>query len=88
MNAVKGKKNKNLQSGQLILEGILLMMIFLGVAMLVKNQFSEKNLIGALAAGPWASISKMMSDGTWDRTKTEGESHPLTQTISREGDTN
>lgn len=81
------KKIKNSESGQFILEGVLLMILFVGVAMAIKNQFSEKNLIGALAAGPWASVSKMMSDGTWDKTKSEGESHPLTQNISRVGDT-
>ena len=88
MKIEKKQKLKTSQSGQLILEAVLLMVIFVGVVMAIKNQFSEKNLIGALAAGPWASISKMMSDGTWDKTKSEGESHPLTQTISREGDTN
>jgi len=76
------------QAGQLVLEGVLIMIIFLGVAVAIKNKFNDNGYIGSLTAGPWASISKMMSDGTWDKTKSEGESHPLTQTLSREGDTN
>ena len=88
MSEAKEKKNKNSQSGQFILEGILLMVLFTGIALMIKNQFTEKTIIGALVAGPWASVQQMMSNGTWDKSKTEGESHPLIQTISREGDTN
>ena len=87
------KKTKNnadnhaSEKGQLVLEAILLMVLFLGVAVAVKNKFSEDNIIGSLAAGPWASVSSMMSNGSWDKSKDEGEVHPLTTVISREGDT-
>lgn len=84
----KKEFEKDRQAGQLILEAVLLMVIFLGVIMAIQKEFSDKNLIGALASGPWSSISHMMSTGSWDKSKSEGEIHPLTQTISREGDTN
>jgi len=80
------KKSFKSQSGQMILEAILLMTLFLGIATLIKREVGDKNIIGAMVAGPWNQVSGMMSNGVW-KSETQGRSlHPQGNIVSREGD--
>ena len=75
------------QRGQFIIEYILIAVLVVSVYTLIKKQVGDKNLIAELFSGPWASIAKMMEDGTWDTTRGEDEIHPLATNQTREGDT-
>ncbi len=74
------------QGGQFMLEGILLMTMFFGMAMLVKKQFKEKHIISMLVAEPWSQISGMMSNGVWKKEAAGRSMHPQGHVMSREGD--
>jgi len=82
------QKKKNLleQSGQLIIEAILLMTLFFGIAVMIQKQFKDQSIISAMVAGPWAQVSGMISNGVW-KPETEGRPmHPQGNNFTREGD--
>lgn len=83
---VAKRKNRLRQSGQFMLEGILLMVMFLGMAVLVKKQFKEKHILAMLVAQPWGQISGMMSNGVWKEESAGHSMHPQGRVMSREGD--
>lgn len=81
-DSVKFKKQK----GQFMLEGILLMVLFLGVATVIKDRMTDTNVLGSLVAGPWERVSGMMTNGVW-RTEAAGvDLHPQGNVMSRVGD--
>ena len=82
---VKNKRFKS-QSGQLIIEAILLMVLFAGIATVIRQKFDDRNIVGALVAGPWAQIAGMMSNGVWRREADGYSLHPQGSVVSREGD--
>jgi hypothetical protein len=80
------KKSLTRQSGQLIIEAVLIMTLFFGIAVLIKKQFADKNIVGAMVAKPWGKIAGMMSNGVW-KTEAQGrDMHPQGNIFSREGD--
>ena len=78
--------HKKSQNGQLIIEAMLLMLLFVGVATLIQRQMREKNIISAMVAGPWEQISGMMSNGVWKPESKGRELHPQGNIVTREGD--
>ena len=82
----KQKANRAGQSGQLIIEAILIMVLVLGITILLQNQFRDRRIIGSLVAGPWGAVAGMISNGAW-KSEAEGRVlHPQGNIISREGD--
>ena len=75
------------QRGQFILEYILIGLLVVSIYTLIKKQVGDKNLIADLFSGPWASVAKMMEDGTWRVSQSEDQVHPLAKNQSRWGDT-
>jgi len=75
------------QSGQMILEAILLMTLFLSIAILIKREVGDKNIVGAMVAGPWNQVSGMISNGVWQPEAAGRPHHPQGNIVSREGDT-
>lgn len=69
-----------------MLEAVLLMVLFLGIATAIKKSFKDKNILAMIVADPWKNIAGMMSNGVW---KKEGDGyvlHPQGNVMSREGD--
>ncbi|MGH1468902.1 MAG: hypothetical protein ACRBBP_08505 [Bdellovibrionales bacterium] len=85
---MKKSKSKVRQSGQFMLEAVLLMTLFFGIAMVFKKTFDDKNILGSLVAGPWSQISGMMSNGVWKAEGAGYNMHPQGHVMSREGDEN
>lgn len=81
---IEGKKS---QKGQFILEYILLAILVVSVYTVIKRQIGDRSIVAELFSGPWASIAKMMEDGTWQTARGEDEIHPLATNQTREGDT-
>ncbi len=79
-------KNRYKESGQFMLEAILLMILFLGVTVILKKKFDEKNILGLLVAKPWEQISGMMSHGFWKSESFSPDLHPQALQLSRAGD--
>lgn len=84
----KTTKTRNLaqQSGQAIIEAVLIMTLVFGLAVFFNTRFRSSNIIGALVAGPWGSIAGMMSNGVWKSEREGRELHPQGQVMSRRGD--
>lgn len=57
------KKN---QKGQMIIEAILIMVIFLGVSRFVANSFKENELVKKLVKTPWVMLAAMIETGKWE----------------------
>jgi len=83
---VEKEKSKSSQSGQLIIEAILIMVLVLGITILLQNQFRDRNIIGSLVAGPWGAVAGMMSNGVWKSERDGRVIHPQGNVMSREGD--
>ena len=79
--------NEKSQRGQFLLEYILIGILVVSVYTVIKRQVDDRNLIADLFAGPWASVAKMMEDGTWRVSQGEDQVHPLATNQSRRGDT-
>lgn len=80
------KRGRLRQSGQFMLESVLLMTMLFGMAMLVKKQFKERHIISKLVAGPWNKVAGMMSNGVWKPEASGHDMHPQGHVMSREGD--
>ncbi len=81
-----GLKNRCKESGQFMVEAILLMTLFLGIAVVLKKKFHEENILGLLVAKPWSQISGMMSHGSWKPERFSPSVHPQGSVLAREGD--
>jgi hypothetical protein len=57
------------QSGQLLVEMILLMAIGVGISMMITNYLRDNQFAQNLVARPWATLSGMIECGTWDGCK-------------------
>ncbi|MCB0414012.1 MAG: hypothetical protein KDD50_06745 [Bdellovibrionales bacterium] len=53
------------QKGQMIIEAILILVIFLGASRLVANYFKDNELVKKLVRGPWTSLESMIETGRW-----------------------
>ena len=55
-------KNSN---GQMTIEMILLIVIFFGLTMFVSKYMRDKQLVAAVAKGPWEYVRGMTEYGVW-----------------------
>ncbi len=78
MNQRRLKKN----SGQMTLEMMLLMTIFIAGALFVFKEMQSRKLIAGLVEGPWVPLKSMIEDGEWVGRGSK-EIHP--NLISRHG---
>lgn len=58
-------KNRKHQSGQVIVEAVLMMTLMFGAVYFISQEFKSKNFIAQLVSGPWLSISGMIQNGVW-----------------------
>lgn len=66
------------QSGQLIIESILLITAFFAVTLLVSREFRSREVIASIVSGPWVSLAGMIQNGSWappERAQTLHPSH-------------
>lgn len=64
------------QRGQFLVEGILLMVVFLGIAMMVASYFRDKELIKNLVKAPWTSLAGMLQNSEWAPPNVGAVNHP------------
>lgn len=64
------------QRGQFLVEGILLMVVFLGIATMVASYFRDKELIKNLVKAPWTSLAGMLQNSEWAAPDAGTINHP------------
>ena len=61
----KNKSHLKNQSGQLIVEAVLLMVIMMAVFAMLQAGIKKMDLVGKLTREPWEKISGMIQCGVW-----------------------
>lgn len=51
--------------GQMTIEAILLLTIFIGIFLLAQKTFKSKKYISQMVEGPWSYVQGMIEDGVW-----------------------
>ena len=64
------------QRGQMFVESILLMIIFVSISLMVSKQFRDKNLFASLIQGPWSNVAGMIEAGVWAPSDKAKAMHP------------
>ncbi len=62
--------------GQMVIEMVLMMLVFLGATYFVSNQFRSNNMIASLVSGPWKNLAGMIQNGVWMPSKDGMPYHP------------
>jgi hypothetical protein len=70
------KPNLKSQSGQLIVEAILIIVMLMGATFLAANYFKDKELLKKLVQAPWQSLAGMLQNGEWAPRDPSAASHP------------
>jgi len=64
------------QSGQFIVEAILLMTLLLGVTISIAKYFKDKSIVAQVISAPWKSLAGMIQNGMWASASASMEMHP------------
>jgi hypothetical protein len=64
------------QSGQLILEAILIIVICMAVTFTTATFFKDKAIFKQVISGPWKSLAGMLQNGVWGTPEKTAISHP------------
>jgi hypothetical protein len=70
------KPNLVNQSGQLIVEAVLIMVVLTAVTFAVGNFFKSQEVFKQLITGPWQSLAGLLQNGVWGSPATTNVSHP------------
>jgi hypothetical protein len=71
------KKLKSNQKGQVIIESILLLVVFMSLWVYFAKLFNNSNLMRSLMAdGPWPRLSGMIESGVWETPSKAKTLHP------------
>ena len=72
---MKNKLIKN-NKGQTVVEGVLLLVVFVTIALTVSNQFKDNELVAQIVSGPWQRLDGLIQGGVWKDANTALEEHP------------
>lgn len=64
------------ESGQMILEYILLTVVAIGLSVLISSSLKKNEILGKLIASPWISLAGMIQNGSWGDPKSTIMNHP------------
>ncbi|MEO0336108.1 MAG: hypothetical protein AAF202_06930 [Pseudomonadota bacterium] len=64
------------ESGQMVLEYILIAVIFTGITMLTTRFFQDNEIMRNLVATPWRSLAGMIQNGEWGEPSATMNVHP------------
>lgn len=64
------------QSGQLIIEAVLLLTLLVGMWAFFAKQAKEKKWFNQMVQGPWTATSGMIETGMWKRPEQGRPLHP------------
>lgn len=69
-------KNLRNQSGQMILEAILIIVMLFAVTGIIASFFRKEEVVKRLISGPWTNLAGMMQNGVWKPAAEGAVSHP------------
>ena len=72
---MKNKLIKN-NKGQTMVEGILLLVVFITIALTVSNQFKDNQFLAQIVSGPWDRLDGMIQNGVWQEAEAGRANHP------------
>lgn len=58
-------KTLNNQSGQFVVEAILIMVILFGVTLSIAAAFKQNSLFAGIIKAPWQNMAGMIQNGAW-----------------------
>lgn len=64
------------QGGQMIVEAVLIIVLFMGATMLVTNYFKDNDVLKKLIHGPWQNLAGMLQNGIWGTPEKTVGLHP------------
>jgi hypothetical protein len=64
------------QRGQFVLEGILLMVVFMGLVALVASFFQSNEVLKNLVKTPWTNLAGMLQNSAWAPPQASQNLHP------------
>lgn len=64
------------QSGQMVVEMILILTLLFGFTVFVAAQFRQQEYFKAIVSGPWLKLAGMMQNGVWDTPEKSKDLHP------------
>jgi hypothetical protein len=64
------------QSGQLIVEAVLIIAVFLSITMMTVKMFKDNEVVKNLIHGPWQSMAGILQNGVWGPPSRTNASHP------------
>lgn len=64
------------KKGQMTVEAVLIITVFLGISIFVSTQFRNNELLAKLVHGPWAALSGMAKYGVWEKENDAYSMHP------------
>ncbi len=64
------------QSGQMITEAILILVLLFGVTLLTARYFKDKEVFRTLISGPWVALAGMLQNGVWAPPNVGAAIHP------------
>lgn len=68
--------NLRSQSGQMITEAILILVMLLGVTFAAASYFKDKELLKHMIQDPWQSLAGMLQNGAWGPPDKTNAAHP------------
>lgn len=68
-------KRKN-QGGQMIVEAILILVLFMGFALVTANYFKDQEILKHMISDPWQSLAGMLQNGVWGSPDKTNAVHP------------
>lgn len=64
------------RSGQMAVEMILMLALFLGASYFVRDAFQSNGIIAQIVSRPWLSIAGMLQNGVWAPPEESNSQHP------------
>lgn len=68
------------QSGQMIVEAVLIIVMLMAFTMMVANYFKKNELLKQLISGPWQNLAGMLQNGVWAPPAVGAVIHPNAHT--------
>jgi hypothetical protein len=64
------------ERGQFVLEGILLMVVFMGIVAMVTSFFNKNEVLQNLVKAPWKNLAGMLQNSEWAPPEKGMDNHP------------
>lgn len=74
----KAKNPIRNQKGQFLIEGLLLLIILMGVFVMFSQWVQETKQMSKLISGPWDKLAGMTENGVWEEPEASRKKHPNT----------